>query len=43
MNEARQDSFDWAAGHAPEFIKAALDAAKAAIARRHAPAWVRSA
>jgi limonene 1,2-monooxygenase len=36
MNTARQDSFDWAVGHAPEFIKAAMDAASATIAKHHA-------
>jgi hypothetical protein len=38
MNEARQDRYDRAAGHAPEFIKAAMDAAAATIKRRHAAA-----
>jgi limonene 1,2-monooxygenase len=38
MNEARQDSYDWAVEHAPEFIKAAMDAAAATIARHRAAA-----
>jgi limonene 1,2-monooxygenase len=38
MNTARQDSFEWAAGHAPEFIKAAVDAATATIAKHQAAA-----
>ncbi len=33
MNVQRQESFDWATGHAPEFIKAAMDAAASTIAR----------
>ena len=36
MNTPRQDSFDWATGHAPEFIKAAIDAATATIAKHAA-------
>lgn len=36
VNSPRQDSFDWATGHAPEFIKAASDAAVATIAKHQA-------
>ncbi|UVO50889.1 LLM class flavin-dependent oxidoreductase [Sphingomonas sp. SUN019] len=35
-NDMRQDSFDWATGHAPEFIKAAMDAAASTISRHNA-------
>lgn len=37
MNSRREDSFNWAAEHAPEYIKAAMDAAAATIAK-HTPA-----
>ena len=36
MNSQRRDSFDWASNHAPEFIKAAIDAAAATIAKHQA-------
>ncbi|WP_304176936.1 LLM class flavin-dependent oxidoreductase [Phenylobacterium aquaticum] len=36
MNEPRRDSFDWAAGHAPEFIQAAMDAASSTISKHNA-------
>jgi limonene 1,2-monooxygenase len=35
-NTSRQDSFDWATANAPQFIKAAMDAAASTIARHHA-------
>jgi limonene 1,2-monooxygenase len=36
VNAPRQDSFDWATGHAPEFIKAAAEAAASTIAKYQA-------
>ena len=35
VNEARQDSFEWCASHATEFIGAAVSAAQSTIARHH--------
>lgn len=37
MNSQREDSFNWATEHAPQYIKAAMDAAAATIAK-HSPA-----
>ncbi len=38
VNASRQDSFDWATTNAPQFIKAAMDAAASTIAKHHAEA-----
>lgn len=35
-NCQRRDSYEWAAGHAPQYIKAAIDAATATIAKHNA-------